>query len=324
MIFDKIMFAILCQARLLLDYKIKENYNTLKKMWKRVSIHYAVKANPHKGVLNILREEGSDFDVASYHEIQALLSIGVDATKMVYANPIKASQDIVRAYNIGIDNFVFDNDAELQKLARYASGAGVLLRLYVSSESAYYKLSAKFGAPENQAIRLLKKAKKLGLNPKGIAFHVGSQNPNPDEFVNAIVKSSKIMREAKKSGLEWQMLDLGGGLPVQYNGKKVDCFKILEAVRDALDKHVPQSVEVIAEPGRFIVGDAAVLLTRVVGKSKRNGVIWYYLDDVTYGSFLYVHVSKWKFEFFTSRRGKKIRSVLAGPTCDSYDVITKN
>jgi ornithine decarboxylase len=132
------------------------------------------------------------------------------------------------------------------------------------------------------------------------------------------------MKEAKKAGLDLNLLDIGGGLPVQYNGKQVDCMKIIEAVRDALDEHIPQNVKIIAEPGRFIVGDAAVLLMKVVGKSKRNGVIWYYLDDGTYNSLVDVHVSKWKFEFLTSRRGKKIRSVLAGPTCDSYDVISKS
>lgn len=312
--------------------RVRANYQALKKALPRVSIHYALKANPHKGILNILRQEGSEFDVASYQEIKWLLDIGVDSTKMIYANPIKSIPDLVRAYNVGVEKFVFDNDTELQKMARYAKDADVVLRLFVDNNAAYYKLSAKYGAQPKHAIRLLKKAKNLGLNPVGIAFHVGSQNTRSEDYVNAIQTTVKVYKEAKKKGVELELLDIGGGFPVRYGHKKtdnghLDARQILTDVNAALEEHVPETLEVIAEPGRFIIGDAAILISRVIGKSKRNRVIWYYLDDGYYHSYTDLHASNWKYEFIPQRKQRKrhkIRSVLAGPTCDSYDVIAKS
>ncbi|MDP2717379.1 MAG: alanine racemase, partial [Candidatus Micrarchaeota archaeon] len=256
--------------------RIRANYHALRKAIPRAHIHYAVKANPHKGILNALRQEGSNFDVASYAEIKSLLDIGVDSTDMIYANPVKSIPDMVRAYNVGVEKFVYDNDTELQKMARYAKESDVVLRLFVSNNAAYYKLSAKYGAQPKHAIRLLKKAQKLGLDPVGLAFHVGSQNTRSEDYIEAIKTAMKVFREARKKGVELKMLDIGGGFPVRYGHKKtdngnLDARQILSDVNQALEEHVPDDVEVIAEPGRFIVGDAAVLVTQVIGKSKRSG-----------------------------------------------------
>ncbi len=310
--------------------RVRQNYHTIKKGIPRAEIHYAMKANPHKGILNILREEGSDFDVASYNEIKMLLDIEVDSTNMIYANPVKSIPDLVRAYNVGVEKFVFDNDAELQKMARYAPESDVLLRLAASGDNAYYKLSTKFGAQSKDAIRLLKKAKKLGLDPVGICFNVGCQVTRSDGYVQAIQSAMKIFKEAKKNGIELSTLDIGGGFPVRYGNKKTDMGEgfdskqIISEVNAAIEEHVPEHVKIIAEPGRFIVGDAAVLIMRVIGISKRKGVIWYYVDDGYYHTFSDMHASGWKFDFIPQSKGRKLRSVLAGPTCDSFDVIAKS
>ncbi|MBI5226531.1 type III PLP-dependent enzyme [Candidatus Micrarchaeota archaeon] len=310
--------------------RIRQNYQTLKKAMPRAEIHYAMKANPHKGILNILREEGSDFDVASYNEIKMLLDIEVDSTNMIYANPVKAIPDLVRAYNVGVEKFVFDNDVELQKMARYAPESDVLLRLYANGDNAYYKLSTKFGAQPKDAIRLLKKAKRLGLDPVGICFNVGCQVTRSDGYIQAVQAAMKIFKEAKKNGIELTTLDIGGGFPVRYGNKKTDmggdfdAKTIISEVNAAIEEHVPEHIKIIAEPGRFIIGDAAVLIMRVIGLSKRKGVIWYYVDDGYYHSYSDIHASDWKFDFVPQSKGRKIRSVLAGPTCDSFDVIAKN
>lgn len=311
------------------ESRIRQNFTNLKKAIPRAEIHYAMKANPHKGILNILREEGSDFDVASYAEIQMLSDIEVDTTNMIYANPVKAVADLVRAYNVGVEKFVFDNDTELQKMARYAAESDVLLRLSVSNDNAYYKLSSKFGAQPKDAIRLLKKAKKLGLDPVGLCFNVGSQVTRSDGYLDAILTCMKIFKESRKNGIELSVLDIGGGFPVRYGHKKtdngdIDVKQMLTDVNNCIEQNVPPHVKIIAEPGRYIIGDAAVLLTRVIGKSKRKGIIWYYLDDGYYHSYADQHASNWKFDFIAQSKGRKFRSVLAGPTCDSYDVIAKN
>ena len=310
--------------------RIRQNYHTLKKCMPRAEIHYAMKANPHKGILNILREEGSDFDVASYNEIKMLLDIEVDSTNMIYANPVKSIPDLVRAYNVGVEKFVFDNDVELQKMARYAPESDVLLRLAASGDDAYYKLSTKFGAQQKDAIRLLKKAKKLGLDPVGICFNVGCQVTRSDGYIQAIQSAMKVFKEAKKNGIDLQVLDIGGGFPVRYGHKKTDmgngfdAKQIITEVNAAIEEHVPEHIKIIAEPGRFIIGDAAVLIMRVIGLSKRKGVIWYYVDDGYYHSYSDMHASDWKFDFIPQSKGRKLRSVLAGPTCDSFDVIAKS
>ncbi len=308
------------------EEQLVNNYWEFKRLLgSRVHVHYAVKANSHKGVLNALRDEGASFDVASYGEIQSLLSIGVDATRLVFANPVKMTEDIIRAYNVGVDAFMFDNDLEIKKLARHAPEADVILRVYVANDDAYYKLSTKFGAKPDQAVRLLNKAKKAGLNPIGLTFSSGSQTTTAKGFIEGLQVCKKLFKEAKKEGLNLKVLDMGGGYPVRYNHSVVDAKPIMNDIRKSLDELFPESagIEIWAEPGRYICGNSAVLITSVIGKSKRNGVIWYYLDDGYYHDFSDVTFSKWKFDFLTSRRGKKHLSVLAGPSCDSFDVITR-
>ncbi len=306
------------------ENRIKYNYNTFKKYMPRVDVHYAVKANGHKGVLNVLRNAGCNFDVASYSEVQYLLSIGVDATKLIYSNPVKLEQDIVRAYNVGVEWFVYDSDAEIKKLARYAPESDVVLRIAVPNNSALYKLSSKFGADPKHAIRLLHKAKKLGLNPTGLTFNAGSHTLGAADFIQAINLSKKVFKEAKKEGVKLETLDIGGGYP-PLGDENVDSEKILEEIYESLDEAFPKDsgVELIAEPGRFLVKDAGILITRVIGKAIRDKVTWYYLDDGVTNSLSDIHFSGWKFDYVVSRRGTKKLSVLAGPTCDSYDVISK-
>ncbi|HLD76272.1 MAG TPA: hypothetical protein VI874_04590, partial [Candidatus Norongarragalinales archaeon] len=238
------------------------------------------------------------------------------------------AQDTAKAYNVGVESFVYDNDACLKVLSRYAPESDVMLRISVSNDHAYYKLSTKFGAQPKDAIRLLKKARKLGLDPIGLCFNAGSHSHASDDYIHAIALCKKIFKEAKKEGIELTALDIGGGFPCRETDRPLpmSADDIMQDVRNALDEHFPKSmgVEWIVEPGRYTVSDAGVLITRVLGKSKRNGVNWYYLDDGVAHDLADTKFSGWDWEFAVSRKGKKIRSVLAGPTCDSFDIISKN
>ncbi len=306
------------------ENRIKHNYNTFKKYMPRVEVHYAVKSNGHRGVLNILRNCGSNFDVASFAEIEYLLSIGVDATRMIYSNPVKMEQDIVRAYNVGVEWFVYDSDAEIKKLARYAPESEVVLRVAVANNHTMYKLSSKFGADPKHAIRLLLKAKKAGLNPTGITFNAGSHTLGAADYIEGIKMCKKLFKDAKKEGITLDTIDIGGGFP-PLGDENVNSQVILKEIYEALDEYFPKEtgVEIIAEPGRFLVMDAGTIITKVIGKANRGGTMWYYLDDGTSNSLTDIKFSGWKFDFLVSRRGRKKLSVLAGPTCDSFDVISK-
>ncbi len=310
------------------ESRIKNNYNTLKRILDGITVHYPLKTAGHKGILNILRNLGAHFDVASFGEIQSLLDLGVDATKMLYSNPVRSSQDTARAYNVGVETFVYDNDACLQVMSRYAAEADVMLRVAVSNNNAYYKLSTKFGCQPKDAIRLLKKAKKLGLNPMGLAFNAGSQSHGSGDYLEAIKLCKNIFKDAKKNGIQLRALDIGGGFPARNSDRPLpqSAESIMTDVRNSLEENFPKSMEVewIVEPGRFTVSDAGVLISRVLGKSKRNGVNWYYLDDGVAHDLTDTKFSGWDWTFQVPRKGKKIRSVLAGPSCDSFDIISKN
>ena len=310
------------------EARIKNNYATLKKILDGVTVHYPVKVAGHKGILAILKNRGSHFDVASYGEIKSLLDLNVDATRMLHSNPVRSTEDTARAYNLGVEKFVYDNDCCLKVLSRYASESDVMLRVSVPNEHAYYKLSTKFGCQPRDALRLLKKAKKLGLNPVGIAFNAGGFNHSSEDYIQAIELSKKIFTEAKNNGIKLDSLDIGGGFPARNCDRPMpkSAEEILYEVRIALDKHFPSStgIERIVEPGRFMVSDAGTLVMRVLGKSKRKGAIWYYMDDGTAQDLADTKFSGWDWKFLVPRKGKKIRTVLAGPTCDSFDVISRN
>lgn len=308
--------------------RIKNNYQTFKKIMDGTTVHYPLKTAGHKGILAILKELGSHFDVASYGEIKSLLDLNVDSTRMLYSNPVRSAQDTARSYNLGVEKFVYDNDACLQVLSRYAPEADVMLRVAVSNDHAYYKLSTKFGCDPADALRLLRKAKKLGLNPVGIAFNAGSQSHSSDDYVDAIKLCRKLFNQAARQGMNLNALDIGGGFPCRDSDRPLpkSAEEILWEVRNALEEHFPKKMEVewIAEPGRFMVSDAGTLIMRVLGKSKRKGAIWYYMDDGTAHDLADTKFSGWDWKFIVPRKGKKRRTILAGPSCDSFDIISKN
>jgi len=305
---------------------LKKQYQLFKRLLKNVFPYYAIKANPNPEIIKEFIRHGSGFDVASAREMDLVLDLGASPDKVIFANTIKSNEDIAKAHKRKVNLMTFDNEPELYKIAKYAPQARVLVRIKVQNSGSVVELSLKFGADQDQAIFLLKKAKSLGLVPVGVAFHVGSQCTNVENYFHALDVSSVIFNEARRVGLNLTLLDIGGGFPIRhFDNDNHPTFKdIAKVIRPRLKKLFDKNVKFIAEPGRFFVGPAGTLITSVVGRTFRNNKNYYYLNDGVYADFSGTVFDHARYEFKTLRRGQKFLSTLAGPTCDSFDTISLN
>ena len=301
--------------------QVKNNYRYLKEHMPRVNIHYAVKANPDERILRILKDLGSCFDVASDGEILQLRGMGVDGNRMVYANPIKPVHGIETARQAGILYYMVDSEPEIEKMARVAPGAAILVRVRMQNPEALIDLNKKFGAEPSDVIRLLGKARDCGLNVAGLAFHVGSQATQAHAYINALQVCRDLFDKAAADGMNLRVLDIGGGFPIRAPGSaKIDIQKMLMTINDGLEQYFPET-EIWAEPGRFICGTSVKLITRVIGRQYRDNQDWYFLDEGIYGTFSGVIFDHWDFELLSFKEGPNVSATFAGPSCDSFDVI---
>ncbi|MDH5369755.1 MAG: type III PLP-dependent enzyme [Gammaproteobacteria bacterium] len=300
--------------------QLQEQYKSLQQALPGVDFFYAVKAFPDDSVINTLIQMGSGFDLASLGEIEQVRHHRVNPRKTIHTHPIKKDKDIRDALRFGCTTFVVDNIDELKKFRKYRHRVGLLLRVSFRGTTAKVDLSRKFGCAADEALHLIHRAQQMGIHVKGLSFHVGSQSATPDAHVDAIQHCIDIMSQ---SDVPLSTLDIGGGFPVNYDGNTVTIDEFCSPICDAL-KAVPSDVNIIAEPGRFLVAPAVMSISSVMGKANRSGTTWYYLDDGVYGSFsgrIYDHA---EYPLRTLKTGVKIPSVLAGPTCDSIDVIAEN
>ena len=310
---------IVSRSRLVANYRLLDDHLPA------ATIYYAVKANPHPGVLETLKGAGAGFDVASKGEILAAVSAGANPrADLIFADTVKCPKHIAFAHGIGLDDFTYDNRSELTQLGRHAPGAKVHLRLAVSNEGSVAHLSEKFGARPEDAVDLLLAARDSGLDPHGVAFHVGSQCLNDALWVDALRLCRRVFDEAAAAGLHMDMVDIGGGFPCAYGPEAVDLRRTCEVISDAFEELFGDDVTLVAEPGRGIVGDTAILVTKVISKAHRGGRDWLYFDDGTYGSFMDVLLYQMQYPLRTNTRGPVRPYVLAGPTCDSIDVFSRD
>lgn len=307
--------------------KVQENYLYLKKQLPRVKVFYAMKANSTPEVLLHLANLGSNFDVASPGEMRALNALGISGSRMVYANPVKTLSGIKLAHDLGVDKFTFDDESEIHKLASYAPGAKVLVRVRVENKDAVVNLNEKFGAAPMQALQLLQLAKDNGLIPAGICFHVGSQSLSADAYITALEMCRELFDKAEIQGMHLTALDIGGGLPVPNEKvEAVDVDSMTDILREKLDELFPDT-EIWSEPGRFMCGTAVNLVTSVIGTKMRNGQPWYILDDGLYGSFNGLMFDHWNFKMkmpADKAQEKAVPSTFVGPSCDSIDVVARD
>jgi len=305
--------------------QVAANFRRLDRLLPAVTIFYAMKANPHPGILRTLREIGAGFDVASKGEIEAALAVGADPREdLIFADTVKDPKQIAFAHGVGIDDFTYDNLSEIRQIAEHAPGANVHVRIAVSDRGSLAHLSTKFGAPVAEAVSLLKAAREGGLRPRGVSFHVGSQCLDPRRYAEALESARGIFDEAARVGIDLEMIDIGGGFPVRYRDEAIDLDAMGGTIVEHYERLFGNEVQLVAEPGRRIVGDAVILVTKVISESRRDGRNWLYFDDGTYGSFLEVLLYRMQFPMKTDTSGPATPYVLAGPTCDSIDVFSRD
>jgi ornithine decarboxylase len=302
--------------------QVRRQYHALRNALPGVDLHYALKPLPHAAVVSCLRDEGAFFDLATTGEVELVKAQGVAPERCIHTHPIKRDSDIRDALRYGVTTFVADNPDEIRKFARYRKRAEVLLRVSFRSPDAVVDLSRKFGCEPGAVLGLIEMARRLGVRVRGLSFHVGSQATDPAKYVEAIQACTNLIGEALLAGLpSLDVLDIGGGFPVSYNDAVPPIDEFCRPIRAALAQ-LPKHVRVIAEPGRFIAAPAAIAISSVMGRAKRDGRWWYYLDDGLYGSYsgqLFDHA---RYPVSPLREGGELfDSVLAGPTCDSIDVI---
>jgi ornithine decarboxylase len=299
-----------------------ESYHHLQAQLPRVRLYYAVKSNPDPHILRALSEAGAGFDVASSGELKHVFTLGVAPDNVIYTNPIKGFGEIERIARAGIRTFFCDNALELDKIARQCPGAEIILRLGVVNPNCVVDLGLKFGCAPTEAEALLGRTLALGLKARGLCFHVGSQSFIPQPYIDMLIQCRSIFNRMALEGHALKTLDIGGGFPVSYKTHMMSLASFCRPIRDALDAYFPTH-DIIAEPGRALSATAAVLVTRVIGKSRRQGVTWYYLEDGLYGAFSGCVFDHAQYRFSAMKQGDPEPCVLAGPTCDSFDVISK-
>ena len=301
---------------------IRAQYRRLQAALPGVDIHYALKPLPDASVVTALKGIGGYFDLASSGEVELVRAAGVAPERCIHTHPNKRDSDIRDALRFGIRTFVADNVDELGKFVRHRRRVGVLLRVAFSAEDALVDLSRKFGCDLGAVPQLLAVARRLGVPITGFSFHVGSQTPTPAMHVQAIEACGRLIEAARAAGHEHvTTLDIGGGFPIDYRERVMPIEEFCAPIRAALEK-LPPRLRILAEPGRFIAGPAGTCVATVVGRAERDGRWWYYLDDGLYGSFsgqLFDHA---RYPVAALREdGPRLPAVLAGPTCDSIDVI---
>jgi ornithine decarboxylase len=305
--------------------RVRVQYRKLRKALPGVDLHYALKPMPHPSVVNTIVAEGGFLDLATTGEVHLVERLGVDPKRCIHTHPIKREQDIVNAIKFGVRTFVADNPDEVRKFTRHTANAELLLRVSFRSPGAVCDLSRKFGCDPEDLLALARLAADLGVNVRGLSFHVGSQAMDSAKHVEALEACTKLMAAARKEKLgAFDTLDIGGGFPIDYAQPVQDISRFCAPLRTALGK-LPKRVRVIAEPGRYIAGPSALGVSTVMGRARREGHWWYYLDDGLYGSYsgqLFDHA---RYPVETLRDSdERLPSVLAGPTCDSIDVIAEN
>jgi ornithine decarboxylase len=308
---------------LILDNAIvREKARRFRAAMPRVRPHYAVKANPDRRVVKALMQEGCSFEIASTSELDLLLALGASAAEVFYSNPMKSRQAIGYAAAKGVEWFVVDSVDELRRVRELKADARMYLRVATPNIGSDWPLSGKFGAGASETREIIATAAKLGADLAGVTFHVGSQCRNPENWRVGIEKARSLFDSMAKVGLKPRMLDIGGGFPVRHV-KPIPSIEIIGGVVNEALKAFPAEVRVVAEPGRYMVSDAAYFVCRVIGTTTRGGKRWMHWDAGLFGGVIET-TEGLKYRIRTERSGPDVPWHVAGPTCDSVDVVLRD
>ncbi|MCZ7356805.1 MAG: type III PLP-dependent enzyme [Candidatus Methanoperedens sp.] len=322
--------------------KIRKNYREFREKLPDVQAYFAVKANSNPEIIKTMYDMGASFDVASFPEFM-LVHNNIKHLpekerqdfiwdKIIYANTIKPAEVLAKLneYKILV---TFDNVEELRKIKKHAPDVGLVLRIRVPNTGSMVELSSKFGAHPGEAVDLIAEAVNLGLGVEGISFHVGSQCNNFDNYSQALNFASSIFKEAElrnyqigfidKEGKKRKILDIGGGFPVKYTPDVKSFSALSEILNSEIKRLFPNDdIQVIAEPGRFMVATACTLVTKIIGKAVRDGKTCYYLNDGVYHTFSGQVFDHQHYPLHSFKGGEKKVCATFGPTCDAFDTIS--
>lgn len=320
---------------LIIDHKkIRDNYRTFKKHLPRVQAYYAIKANSEPEIIQTIFNMGGSFDVASLQEFKLVLG-NIDKSqikdlnywiydRIIMANTIKPVETLEKMVPYRT-LMTYDNVEELKKIKRHCPNAGLILRLRVSNTGSMVELSSKFGCEPSEAVDLIEKAASMGLVVEGLSFHVGSQCTNWNNYLNALETSAEIFKEGRSRGINTiEILNIGGGFPANYDGQVEPFSKLASLLRREINRLFPKNIEIVAEPGRFMVANAARLITKIIGKSVRDGKTTYHIDDGVYNTLSGVVFDHCTYHFKSFKKGPTSVCAVVGPTCDAFDSVSSS
>jgi ornithine decarboxylase len=317
--FGSPLFVIDCE-------RLRRQYRALVRALPGVDLHYALKPLPDRTVVQALAREGSWFDLATNGEVDLVRDAGIPPSRCIHTHPIKRGSDIRHALDNGISTFVVDNAEEMAKFVACRERVRLLLRVSFRNPDTVIDLSRKFGCDADAVTGLVEQATRLGLRVAGLSFHAGSQLPRADKHVEAIDTCSQLILDTVARGLPpLEVLDIGGGFPIDYLQPAPVIGEFCAPIRAAIAR-LPRGQRVIAEPGRFICGPAAIALCTVMGRARREGRWWYYIDDGIYGTFSGQTYDRMRFPVEPLLAPDRPREdcVISGPTCDSLDVVAED
>lgn len=306
---------------------VSRQYDEMVKCFPYAKVYYAVKANPAPAIIELVRDKGANFDIASIYELDKVMGLGVSADRVSYGNTIKKSKDIRYFYEKGVRLFATDSEADLRNIAKAAPGSKVYVRILTEgTQTADWPLSRKFGCQTDMAMDLLIMARDLGLEPYGVSFHVGSQQRDIGTWDAAIAKVKVIFERLKEEdGIELKMINMGGGFPANYMSRTNDMETYAEEITRFLVEDFGEELpEIILEPGRSLVANAGVLVSEVVLISRKARTAlnrWIYVDVGKFSGLIETLDESIKFPIYVEKNGELEEAVIAGPTCDSADIM---
>ncbi len=312
--------------------ELRKNYRQFRKYLPRVQVYFAVKANSDPAIVRTLYKEGSSFDVASMPEFmivhENIRHLPAKKRqewiwdKIIYANPTKPA-DTLQKLNKYKPLVTFDSFEEIRKIKQHAPDAGLALRLQVPNTGAMVELSSKFGAAPGEAVDMILAADKAGLTVEGISFHVGSQTTNFENYVQALNLTASVFKEAKDRGYtKMNLIDIGGGFPAPYDASVRPFKELAKVINTEIDRLFPKDIQILAEPGRFLVASAGYAVSKVIGKAVRDGKMCYYINDGVYHTYSGVIFDHCKYPVKAFKQGPTQICSVFGPTCDALDVVS--
>lgn len=311
--------------------ELRKNYTAFRKHFPRVQAYYAVKVNSDPAIVETFYNLGGSFDVASMQEFHTVYKLIKHLPakqrqdfiwdKIIYANPIKPVETL-RELDRYKPLVTYDNQEEVKKIAEHAPHAGLALRLRVPNTGSMVELSSKFGALPGEAVDLIAYAHDHGLTVEGLSFHVGSQCTNPENYIQALHLSAGIFAEAKSRGFNLQLLDIGGGFPAAYDASVPKFATLAKKINHELDRLFPEPIEILAEPGRFLVASAGTAVCKIIGKATRGDKLCYYVDDGVYHTFSGIIFDHCTYHLKSFKPGPTQICAVFGPTCDALDTIS--